>query len=202
MKNIDTSFLRVSTLKSAVRAGDLLVAEPFLNETWFNRGVISIIDHSDDEGTTGVVLNAPITIPLQEVLDGITREDPVTVYCGGPLSHDRIYFVHTLGPEIIPNARQYASGLWIGGDFEAATDYINEGYPTDGLIRFFIGYSGWTPGQLSDEINEGTWAVLSQTDKMLPLLSGKGDRYWHRAVKALGQHYRPWQIIPQDLSAN
>lgn len=136
MKNIDTSFFKISTEKLSVKAGDLLIAEPFLGETWFNRAVISLIDHSVEDGTTGVVLNHPITSTLDEVLDGVNSDSHIKVYCGGPLSQDRLYFVHTLGDEIIPDARLYAPGLWIGGNFDAAIDYINEGYPTDGQIRF------------------------------------------------------------------
>ena len=91
MKNIDTSFFRISTEKLPVEVGDLLVAEPFLNEMWFDRAVISVIDHNPEEGTTGVVLNNALESSLDEVLDGIDREDKVPVYCGGPLSQDRLF---------------------------------------------------------------------------------------------------------------
>lgn len=202
MKNIDTSFFKISTEKLSVKAGDLLIAEPFLGETWFNRAVISLIDHSVEDGTTGVVLNHPITSTLDEVLDGVNSDSHIKVYCGGPLSQDRLYFVHTLGDEIIPDARLYAPGLWIGGNFDAAIDYINEGYPTDGQIRFFIGYSGWAPGQLDEEINDDTWAVQNNADTLPDLLVGEGDAYWHKAVRSLGDHYRLWQLLPQDIKAN
>lgn len=202
MRNIDTSFFKISTEKLLVKAGDILIAEPFLGETWFNRAVISLIDHSDDDGTTGVVLNHPIASTLDEVLDGVKHDNPVKVYCGGPLSQDRLYFVHTLGDKIIPEARLYAPGLWIGGNFDAAIDYINEGYPTDGLIRFFIGYSGWTPGQLDDEISDDTWAVQNDIASMPDILEGEGDSYWHKAVRSLGNHYRLWQLLPQDIKSN
>lgn len=203
MKNIDTSFFNVRSLQMPTEAGDLLVAEPFLTENWFDHAVISIIDHNDDEGTTGVVLNVPILSTLDEVLDGVERKgDPVTVFCGGPLSHDRLYFVHTLGDEVIPDARPYAPGLWIGGDFNAAVRYVNEGYPLDGMIRFFIGYSGWAPGQLKREIKESTWAVLKPSMSPAEQLSGFGDAMWHDAVRQLGDRYRPWQMVPKEARDN
>ena len=202
MKNIDTSFFNIHTGRQTVEAGDLLVAEPFMTEGWFERGVISIIDHSDSEGTTGVVLNAPITSSLDEVLDGVERDERVTVYCGGPLSHDRLYFVHTLGDEVIPNARPYAPGLWIGGDFDAAVRYVNEGYPVDGFIRFFIGYSGWAPGQLREELDADTWAVLKDPGQPAQVLTGSGDHFWHEAVRLLGPVYRPWQLVPREAREN
>ena len=202
MKNIDTSFFRVSTDKLPVEAGNLLVADPFLSEMWFERGVISIIDHNPEEGTTGVVLNNALESGLDEVLDGICREDKVPVYCGGPLSQDRLFFVHTLGETIIPQARCYAPGLWIGGDFDSAIEYVNNGYPVEGYLRFFVGYSGGSAGQLDDELAAGTWAVKRELDEVIPLLAGCGDPYWHRVVHSMGERYRQWTLLPQDVKAN
>lgn len=202
MKNINTSFLKISTLKLPVHTGDLLVAQPFLSESWFNRAVISLIDYSESEGTTGAVLNLPLKSTLPELLEGVSDERPVTVYCGGPLSQDRLFFVHTLGDGIIPDAREYAAGLWIGGDFDAVIDYVNQGYPVEGFLRFFVGYSGWSPGQLEDELEADTWAVQHDMSETGKLLAGSGDRYWHRIVRSLGPFYRPWLMIPQDVRAN
>ena len=202
MKIIDTSFFKAPVSDTHVNAGHLLIAEPFLSEQWFGRAVISLVDHSDEEGTTGVVLNYPLATTLDEVLDGIEREDPVTVYCGGPLSQDRLFFVHTLGDTIIPDARPYAPGLWIGGDFDAAIRYINSGYPVDGMMRFFIGYSGWIPGQLAGEIAQGTWAVQPVAGRIDDIFGGSGDAYWHKAVRSLGTAYRSWLMLPQQAEAN
>lgn len=203
MKSIDTTFIDLTTLKREPATGSLLVAQPFLSEKWFNRAVIAVIDHDDADGTTGVVLNLPLEATLSDVLEGIHRQDPVTVYCGGPLSQDRLYFIHTLGDEIIPGARCFAPGLWIGGDFDSAIDYVNDGYPVEGHLRFFIGYSGWAKGQLAEELNADTWAVdTNLPDDIHDLLKGSGDSFWHRIVKDLGPHYRSWNFIPQDASAN
>lgn len=202
MKQLDASFFKISTLKLPVAAGDLLVAEPFLDDEYFGRSVISVIDHDYAEGTTGVVLNHAIETPLAEVLDGITRPEPVTLYCGGPLGHDSLFFIHTLGDSIIPEARQYGNGLWIGGNFKSAIDYINQGYPIEGYIRFFIGYSGWTVGQLDEELNDDTWAVIPEPPQTNSILQGSGDHYWHRCVRTLGEAFKPWQLLPQSTQAN
>lgn len=202
MRNIDTSFFKITTENLPVKSGDIIIAEPFLGETWFNRAVISLIDHSDSEGSTGVVLNHPIVSTLDEVLDGVSEDSAVKVYCGGPLSQDRLYFIHSLGDVIIPGARPYAPGLWIGGDFDAAIAYINDDYPVEGNIRFFIGYSGWSEGQLRDEIKENTWAVQTNPASIPDLLQGDGDAYWHKAVRSLGNRYRLWQMLPHDVKSN
>ena len=201
MKNVDSSFLNLSTIKRPVKTGDLLVADPFLSEKWFNRAVISILDH-DDEGTTGTVLNIQLDTSLSQLIDGVRREDPVPVFCGGPVSQNRLFFVHTLGEEVIHGSRLISPGLWLGGDFDDAIAYVNEGYPIEGFIRFFVGYSGWSPGQLDSEIKSETWALLEPPADGRSLLSGQGDAFWHDMVRRLGPHYRPWTLFPQDAQTN
>lgn len=202
MKGLDTSFFNPVTEKRPLREGDLLVAQPFLEESWFRRGVIALIDYNSAEGGTGVVLNNGTNYVLSDVLDEVADSTDVPVYCGGPLSQDRLYFVHTLGERILPGARLFAPGLYIGGSFEAAVQYVNDGYPTEGLLRFFIGYSGWAPGQLEQEMADNVWAPLNPAGEPRNILTGSGSPFWHRAVRRLGSHYRSWQLIPAENHAN
>ncbi len=203
MKDLDTTFFNLTTAKRPIARGSLLIAQPFLNEVWFDRAVISVIDYDDADGATGVVLNNGMNYTLDQVLDGVGEAGRhVPVFCGGPLSQDRLYFIHTLGDEIIPGAREYAPGLYIGGDFDSIIKYVNEGYPVDGYVRFFIGYSGWSGGQLEKEVREDTWAVQPSEIEPADLLHGDGDSYWHRIVKTMGPEYRSWRVIPRDVTAN
>lgn len=202
MKIHDASFLKITTLKLPVHTGDLLVAQPFLKEEWFNRAVISVIDHNSTQGTTGAVLNIPLRSTLADVIDGVKRKEPITIFCGGPLSQDHLFFIHNLGDTVIPNAREYATGQWIGGDFDAAINYVNEGYPIEGFMRFFIGYSGWSSGQLDEEIEADTWAVQHNFVDAGNPFEGSGDPYWHRTVRSLGTYYRTWLMIPQEVRNN
>ncbi len=202
MNEIDTSFIRIKPLMLPAETGDLLVAQPFLDEQWFDRAVISLIDYDPNGGATGVVLNNSLPHSLGEVLeDGPEGTEMVPVYCGGPLSQDRLFFIHTLGPDVIPDCREYAPGLYIGGDFERAVRYVADGYPVDGFIRFFIGYSGWSRGQLEEEIQAGTWAVVKNYNNA-DLLDGDEVPFWTRTVKVMGDYYRPWRLIPHDIHAN
>lgn len=203
MNDFNTSFFNLTTVKLPVKAGSLLVAQPFLSEVWFDRAVIALIDYDKCDGATGVVLNNGMNYTLNEVADGVGDAGAcVPVYCGGPLSQDRLYFIHSLGSEIIPQAREFAPGLYIGGDFAHAVNYVNEGYPTDGYMRFFIGYSGWSRGQLEEELRADTWAVIPEYMEPADILAGAGNAYWNSAVKALGDSYRSWRFIPHDLRSN
>ena len=95
-----------NTLPAQATQGSLLVSEPFLEESYFRHAVISLIRCSPSTGAMGLVLNNRLDLSLHEVLDGMDRH--VSLYCGGPLSQDRLFFIHTLGPTIIPDAQPYA----------------------------------------------------------------------------------------------
>ena len=119
MKNLANGLFHVVAIdERAPRCGGLLVAEPFLKESYFNHGVISIIEYASDEGATGVVMNNRTEYMLSELLDGVSPEADQPVYCGGPLGLDRLYFIHTLGPDVIPDGRPIGNGLYVGGDFD------------------------------------------------------------------------------------
>ncbi|MDE6207718.1 MAG: YqgE/AlgH family protein [Muribaculaceae bacterium] len=202
MKDITTNLFRIRTSGQVPAVGCLLIAEPFLDEDYFTRAVVSVIDYIPEEGATGVVMNNRTDYHLHEMLDGIDPATEIPVYCGGPLGQDRLYFIHTLGPEIIPGAREYAPGLYIGGNFSAVADYVNAGYRVDGCVRFFVGYSNWIEGQLERELTDNSWVVAPMPDGAETLLTGAADAYWHRAVASLGETYRPWRLMPRNASAN
>lgn len=179
----------------------LLVAEPFLKEDYFRRAVICLVDYDgESSGSMGVVMNRPTAYKLQELLETIKVERPVTVYCGGPVSTDRLFFIHTLG-DIIPGGMKIRDGLWLGGDFTAMEDYVNSGYPIEGKIKFFIGYSGWSRGQLEEEIKAHTWAVAPIISNQQLMMESE-DTMWHTVVRQLGEEYRGWRYHPIDPHVN
>lgn len=203
MKNLANGLFHIVTIdERAPHCGGLLVAEPFLKESYFNHGVVSIIDYAPGEGATGVVMNNRTEYMLSELLDNVSTDADQPVYCGGPLGLDRLYFIHSLGPDVIPDGRPYGNGLYVGGDFDSVIDYINSGYPAEGNLRFFIGYSNWGAGQLEREIREGTWAQAPAAHTPNEILAGSADPYWHRAVRSLGEAYRPWQLLPRYPAYN
>lgn len=192
--NIDISSSRVP------QPGAILVAEPFLREQYFNHSVICLVDYEPRGAAMGIVLNQPTAYDLAELISGIHTDRRIPVYCGGPMSCDRLYFIHTLG-SYISGGRQIADGLWIGGDFDEMTEYVNSDLPIDGHIRFFVGYSGWSAGQLDGELLDNVWAV-GLPESPSRLLTGAEDAYWHRCVKTLGEPYRGWLYHPRNPQSN
>ena len=187
--------------KRILGAGTMLVAHPQLTQSCVNHAVIVLLDYGRDSGAMGCVLNYSTKFGLDDILENV-RNEGVSVFGGGPVGLDRLFFLHTLGEDIFPGANKIASGLWVGGDFDAVADYVNAGYKIDGGLRFFLGYYGWEAGQLNAEIAEGTWETMSMPDDPSELLQGDGDAVWHNAVRALGKEYRDWQLYPRNIHSN
>ncbi len=202
MKDLGSLLFKVNIPKTNPQAGQVLVAEPFLNDDCFNHGVMALIDYVPEEGATGVVLNNRTEYFLADLLDGVAPGIKLPVFCGGPTGQDRLFFIHTLGENIIPEAREFAPGLYVGGSFDAALEYVNSGYETEGYIRFFIGYSNWVEGQLEREVMASTWANMPFRPTGEQLLTGAGDSYWHRMVRAMGGEFRRWSVLPRNATCN
>lgn len=202
MINFDSLLFNIDISGRLPRPGSLLVAEPFLRERYFNHAVIGLVEYAPGSSAMGVVMNRSTGHALQSLIGGVTVEKPIDVYCGGPLACDRLYFLHSLG-DIIPDSAQIAdSGLYIGGDYSAMLDYVNSGYPIDGCMRFFIGYSGWEERQLDDELKKNVWAVTDIPGSPSQALTGADNAYWHRVVRAMGPSYRGWLYHSDNIHDN
>ncbi len=180
--------------------GMLLVSEPFLHEEYFNHAVIILADYQKGGTAMGVVLNNESRYSLQELISDVMVETPIPVFSGGPLADDHLFFLHTLG-DLIPDTHPVCDGLWIGGDFDAMRRILNDGYPIEGNLRFFLGYSGWSENQLDGELHNNVWAVTSAPDPHA-LLRGSGDAFWHETVRSMGGDYRGWLYHPRDPMNN
>lgn len=174
--------------------GSLLISEPLLNESYFQRGVILMIEHNA-RGSMGLVLNKQTGLTLNSLIDGIGDLAEIPVFCGGPLANDRLFYIHTLG-YLIPDSIEIGHGLYIDGNFDAIVSYLKSGNDIEDNIKFVIGYSGWDGDQLDEEIQNNTWAV---NQKMIPrqCITGDGDAFWKEAVKGLGEKYKTWLNYPK-----
>ena len=132
-------------------SGILLIADPFLKDPNFLRTVVFLCEHKD-EGSFGFVLNRQYENTLDELIPELEGHK-LPVYYGGPVQIDSIHFLHQY-PAEIPGGQEVIKGVYWGGDFDAVVNLIkNEEIDTD-KIRFFIGYSGWSEGQLKEEMTE------------------------------------------------
>lgn len=181
-------------------SGSLLISEPLLDDNYFARSAILVLDEPVDGGHFGLILNKRTEMTLHELMPDWETGKRVPIYCGGPVDLQRMFLLHTLG-ERLGSVTEVLPGIYVGADLDKIIDYLDSGGEVDGKLRFFLGYCGWSPGQLDAEINGKNWAVnaLPQSHR---LLQGDGVEYWNREVKDLGDEYRGWLVVPTDPSLN
>lgn len=180
--------------------GEILIAEPLLTDPWFGRSVVLMLDRDKEGGRLGLTMNKVLPLSLADLFPDWPEASAVKVYQGGPVDRQRLFMLHTLGDAFGPSA-EVCPGVYVGGETEKIMDYINRNLDTDGKVRFFMGYSGWTDGQLEGEIARKSWAV-ARPDTGSRLLEGEGDAYWRREVSALGEPYRAWLSVPENPMFN
>jgi putative transcriptional regulator len=179
-------------------SGCLLISEPFLHEVYFQRAVILMIE-CELTGGMGLVLNKATNVCLNDLIEGLEHVAPVPVFCGGPVRRDRLFYLHTLG-DLIPGAVDVGNGLYIDGDFNTVMAYLRSGAPTEGHIRFFVGYSGWDYDQLMQEIKEGAWIVAE--NRLDSLLDDEGNDFWQNSLKTLDKRFHQWLNYPAEPYLN
>ena len=192
--NID--FFSIDNNKGA-KQGRVLISEPFLNDTYFKRSVVLLTEHSS-EGSVGFVLNKPVDLAVSDVLNDFPEID-TEVSIGGPVNTNTIHYIHTLG-EAIPNSVKVLKNLYWGGDFEVIKDMINAGQIKGTEIRFFLGYAGWSPKQLENELSENAWLVSEM--KPEHIMQGPGDNLWKDILEKSGDKYKTWVNFPENPSLN
>ncbi|WP_208111735.1 YqgE/AlgH family protein [Sunxiuqinia elliptica] len=195
---MNINLFKIETNHVAPSKGRILIAEPFLPGSYFNRAIILLVAHSD-KGAIGFILNKKIDYPVNEIL-GDFPEFEAEVYIGGPVSTDTIYFIHSLG-KLIPGSIHVKDNIYWGGDFEEVKRLIREGLILPGQIRFFLGYSGWDNGQLEEEIGENSWLV-SEIEEELVMVDRKTTTMWVEAVREIGGKYSLWEHFPENPSLN
>ena len=177
--------------------GILLIADPFLKDPNFARTVVLLCEHQD-KGSFGFVINKLFDQSLDELVPEVLV-NIIQVFFGGPVQMDTIHFVHQQ-PELIEGGFEIISGIYWGGRFESVVELINEGRLDMNKIKFFIGYSGWSSGQLESEFNEKSW-ILSESDTTL-IFDEKEQNIWQQSLKNLGNNFAIMANFPIDPSLN
>lgn len=198
---IDLKDLLFSSLPTATpHMGSLLISEPLMEDNYFSRSAILVLDEPEAGGHFGLILNKPTEMTLKDLMPDWDEGARIPIYCGGPVDLQRMFLLHTLGERLGATA-EVLPGIYVGADLDKIIDYIEQGGEVDGHLRFFLGYCGWSPGQLAGEINRKSWAVNS-LPQCSNLLQGDGVDYWSREVRDLGEEYRGWLVVPTDPSLN
>ena len=175
----------------------LLIADPSLNDYYFSRSVILLAEH-DENGSLGLIVNKPTNVKLKELIKIDLPVNPV-VMLGGPVATDNIYIMHTLGKHI-EGSMEISTGIYWGGDFEHIAAALNKDASLIKFIHFYVGYSGWTAGQLAGEIQANSWVPESIDSTNFSL--GHYNNQWRNFMKSLGGEYAVWTNFPANPNLN
>jgi putative transcriptional regulator len=177
--------------------GTLLIADPFLKDPNFLRTVVFLCEHRE-EGSFGFVLNRQYSHTLDELIPDLEGHK-LPVFYGGPVQQDTIHFLHQF-PEIIPGGQEVMKGVYWGGDFDKLVELIRTDSIDTAKLRFYIGYSGWSGGQLDEELKEKSWLTVKATRKLV--FHKKFEEIWKDSLKHLGGDYELMINFPIDPQLN
>ncbi len=196
MKSGETDFFRIEQTNVVPQTGSILISEPFSRDAYFKRSIV-LLTLNDEEGSVGFILNKEVEMSLHDLF-GEDIDMEVSVSIGGPVSIDRVDYIHTLGSKI-PESKHVVGDIYWGGNFEVMLSLLKAGIVSENQIRFFLGYSGWNKGQLENEIDHDYWLVANG-DPHTIMLSDKD--YWKNTLKKMGKRYSVWLNLPEDPQFN
>lgn len=168
----------------------LLIAMPHMADPNFSETITYICEHSDEEGSLGVIINRPIELTLGEL--ALQLQLPASasashilsqpVLEGGPVERDRGFVIHE------DDGREWDSSVEIGGGMcmTSSRDILKAlvmgEAPDSSLVA--LGYAGWGPGQLESELADNAWLLVEATPELL--FGTPYHQRWNAAAHHLG----------------
>jgi putative transcriptional regulator len=178
--------------------GDLLISEPFLPDPNFERTVILLCEHNEED-SFGFVLNKPSLLKFNDVISSF-RAFNEALFVGGPVQQDTLHFVHRAG-DLIEGGEPLGNGLFWGGNIEQLMELINKEGINPNDFRFFLGYSGWSSGQLLDEINQKSW-IVHKSATCDQVFDSRPEDLWREVLRNMGGRYKMFSNYPVDPRLN
>ncbi|WP_371194262.1 YqgE/AlgH family protein [Glaciecola sp. SC05] len=174
-----------------------LVAMPCLDDEYFSRSVTYVLEHNEN-GAMGIVINQASSMTFRELIAQTDNsanidEDKIDkiVVCGGPVNQDRGFILHS-------NQTGWNSSMQLNSEIMVTTskDILSVIGNSRGPARSIIalGYAGWEPGQLEQELQDNAWLTL-QADHDI-LFDTPIHKKWQAAVNKLGVDV--WQLTQQS----
>lgn len=174
--------------------GSLLVAHPQLRDPNFRKTVLFISAHDSEEGSFGLITNRPTNKTVAEFLPNqdLGGVGGVPVFIGGPVGSDQLTFASF---RWVREARAIECQSHL--DIEQAQNLVDE---ESAVIRAYVGYAGWSAGQLEAELALKSWVVRPPTLDLLD--PGKLEGLWAAIMRDLGPWFRLLAEAPDDPSLN
>jgi len=164
-----------------------LIALPGMGDPRFDKSVIFICHH-DADGAMGLIINKPKgDVILSDLLPQIGIDGKVTVadthiLDGGPVDIDRGFVLHSDDITLPSNAAPMIDGVCLSSTKDALESLVSENAPSQALLA--IGYSGWSGGQLEQEIQANAWIIAESSSEII--FGEDHNNKWEQAIRSLG----------------
>lgn len=179
-------------------SGWLLAATPAMRDSNFDDTIVFVISHGTD-GAIGVVINEPTDVASHQALFGWDDvvAAPEVLFAGGPVNTDAVLALaltdaelDTLRPVVgCPSV----STVDLGADLALLEPHVDR-------VRVFVGYSGWSPGQLEGEIAAGAWFVFPA--RVEDLFTNRPDLIRSAVFLRQRNEHRIFALYPDDPRSN
>lgn len=175
--------------------GKLLIAMPGMGDTRFDKSLIYICAHSED-GAMGLIVNKPaIDLQFSDLLDQLEITPaqsfrPIEVHFGGPVEHGRGFVLHSKDYIAEDSTLEVNDDFGMTATLDILEDISKGNGPNSCLLA--LGYAGWGPGQLEDEIRANGWLTCDADAGLV--FSDDNKAKWASAIESMG-------IDPRLLSA-
>lgn len=186
--------LKVKPTEFGLMAGRILISVPYYNDSFFNRSVVLLTDY-EKEHVAGLIINHKIPYTVGQLVDEIHSEAPM--FLGGPVLPSALFLLHDF--DSCTTASAVVPGVYVGYDQVLLALIEHNAIPTM-RYRFFMGYSGWSPGQLEGELARNMWVVGNPTPELV--FGTDPDQIWPTAVRVLGNEYEHWLKVPKYVNLN
>ncbi|MEM6410362.1 MAG: YqgE/AlgH family protein [Pseudomonadota bacterium] len=167
--------------------GKFLIATPEIGDDRFKRSVILVCAHAEDFAM-GLILNKPVEgLTLPTLLDQL--EIPMTVSLpdyqvldGGPVGKDRGFVLHSADFSCDSATMQVGGNICLTATRDALHAIASEKPPENAILA--LGYSGWGPGQIEQEIAENAWLVANIDQDLV--FARSHESKWQQALDIMG----------------
>ena len=180
-----------------IKAGDILIAKPFLQDGHFKRSVIYLCEHNN-EGSLGFMINKSHGMLLRDIFPHL-KNGNFPLFEGGPVSPNQLFYTHTLGSKISESQHVVDDVYW-GGNFFELSQLIEKGEVSSEHVRFYIGYSGWDEEQLNQEVENDMW--FTKTSNYDHIVKTEPQELWGVELITINPGYKAFTDFSFDPSLN
>jgi putative transcriptional regulator len=173
--------------------GSLLIADPSLRDGTFDRSVIVLTAHQLEEGAAGLIINHPTGHVVGDFLkaEEFAPLRNLAVHAGGPVMREQMTFASFWWSRKL--GLRWAMRI-------SAKQAAEQIYKPGRIVRAFIGYSGWSPGQLENELKRHSWFPVNPRPD---LLGQPHDRaLWAALLRGMSPMHRILAEAPEDPFLN